>query len=82
VLLASGLKLLNASTATLVVVLLTVAVVGPVLWATVYRRARPDRVDTPPAQLMGAAVTGRFPRLRRRRAAERQPVEPTGSSKT
>ena len=38
-LLASGLKLLGASTTTLVVVLASVAVVGPVLWATVYRRA-------------------------------------------
>ena len=69
-------------TATLVVVLLAVAVVGPVLWATVYRRARPDRVDTSPAHLIGAAVTGRFPRLRRRPAAEKQPAEPTGSSKS
>ena len=79
VLLASGLKLLNASTTTLVVVLLVVAVVGPVLWATVYRTARPDRVGTPPSDLLGAAVTGRW--LRRRRAAEKRPVEPTGSSK-
>ncbi len=70
VLLASGLKLLDASTTTVVVVLLSVAVVGPVLWATVYRRARPDRGDTPPAHLMGAAVTGRFPRLRRNKAAK------------
>jgi uncharacterized membrane protein YfcA len=69
VLLASGLKLLGASTTTLVLVLGTVAVVGPVLWATVYRRARPDLGATPPVHLMGAAVTGRFPRLGRNKAA-------------
>jgi uncharacterized membrane protein YfcA len=80
VLLASGLKLLDASNTTLVVVLLSVAVVGPILWATVYRSARPDRVSTPPSDLLGAAVTGRW--LRRRRVAEKQPVEPTGSSKS
>jgi uncharacterized protein len=69
VLLASGLKLLDASTTTLVVVLLAVAVVGPILWATVYRRSRPDRIDTPPAHLVGAAVTGRFLRGARERRA-------------
>jgi uncharacterized membrane protein YfcA len=63
VLLASGLKLLEASTAVLVVVLVAVAVVGPVLWATVYRSARPDQVgrgDRGPKDLMLAAVTGRW----------------------
>jgi uncharacterized protein len=79
VLLASGLKLLEASTMTLVLVLLGVAVVGPVLWATVYRAARPDRTDTPPSDLLGAAVTGRW--LRRRRPAEKRPAQPTGSTK-
>ncbi len=61
VLLASGLKLLNASTSTLVLVLVTLAVVGPVLWATVYRRARPDRAARARVpDLIGAAVTGRW----------------------
>jgi hypothetical protein len=45
-----------------------VAVVGPVLWATVYRTARPDLTDTTARQLMGAAVTGRWLRRRARRA--------------
>jgi uncharacterized membrane protein YfcA len=73
VLLASGLKLLNASTLTLVLVLLAVAVVGPVLWATVYRSARPDRTDTPSSDLLGAAVTGRW--LRRRQVRHERPAE-------
>ena len=63
VLLASGLKLLEASTAVLVLVLLAVAVVGPVLWATVYRSARPDQVGRGgrgPKDLLLAAVTGRW----------------------
>jgi hypothetical protein len=37
---------------------------------TVYRRARPDLGATPPVHLMGAAVTGRFPRLGRGKAAK------------
>ncbi len=65
VLLASGLKLLDASVTVLLLVLLAVAVIGPILWATVYRKARPDRDDAG-TDLLGAAVTGRF--LRRRRA--------------
>jgi uncharacterized membrane protein YfcA len=69
VLLASGLKLLAASTMTLLLVLGAVAVLGPLLWATVYRSARPDRSDTPRTDLLGAAVTGSF---RRRRAARRE----------
>jgi uncharacterized membrane protein YfcA len=61
VLLASGLKLLEASTTVLVVVLLGVAVVGPVLWATVYRSARPDQAARRGAKdLLLAAVTGRW----------------------
>ena len=52
-------------------VLLAVAVVGPLLWATVYRKSRPDR-DDPSTDLLGAAVTGRFLRGRRRRAADRE----------
>ena len=66
VLTASGLKLLGASNQTLFLVLLAVAIVGPILWATIYRRARPDRIATPPSQLVGAAVTGRW--LRRKSA--------------
>jgi uncharacterized membrane protein YfcA len=63
VLLASGLKLLEASTTVLVIVLLAVAVVGPVLWATVYRSARPDLVasgDRGAKDLLLAAVSGRW----------------------
>jgi uncharacterized membrane protein YfcA len=60
VLLASGLKLLDAGTTTLVVVLLAVAVVGPVLWATVYRRTSPDRADRGVRDLLLAALTGRW----------------------
>ena len=62
VLLASGLKLLEASATVVVIVLLSVAVIGPILWATVYRKARPDIADTPSGDLLGAAVTGRFRR--------------------
>ena len=71
VLLASALKLLGASTTTLVVVLAVVAVVGPVLWATVYRAARPDLTGTTTRQWMGAAVTGRWLRRRDARRARR-----------
>ena len=61
VLLASGMKLLEASTAVVVAVLLSVAVVGPVLWATVYRAARPDQVSRRGAKdLLLAALTGRW----------------------
>ena len=60
VLLASGLKLLEADTAVLVAVLLAVAVIGPVLWATVYRSARPDQADRGAKDLLLAAVTGRW----------------------
>ena len=63
VLLASGLKLLEVPNWVLVAVLLAVAVVGPVLWATVYRSARPDQVGRGrrgPKDLLLAAVTGRW----------------------
>jgi uncharacterized protein len=63
VLLASGLKLLEASTTVVVVVLVAVAVVGPVLWATVYRSARPDQMargEHGAKDLLLAAVTGRW----------------------
>jgi uncharacterized protein len=68
VLLASALKLLDASNTTLVLFLAAVAVTGPLLWAAVYRSARrddPSLGSTP--RLVGAAVTGRW----RRRAAAR-----------
>jgi uncharacterized membrane protein YfcA len=71
VLLASGLKLLDAGTTTLVVVLLSVAVVGTALWATVYRRTAQTPVGHPPTELVGAAVTGRFLRRRRQRTDAR-----------
>lgn len=67
VLLASGLKLLDAGVGTVALVLVGVAVVGPVLWATVYRAAGPDHADDASAHhLLGAAVTGRWLRGRRR----------------
>ncbi len=57
VLLASGLKLLEASTLTLVLVLLAVAVVGPLLWMQVYRRSAPE--DRSTMDLWRHAVLGR-----------------------
>jgi len=60
VLLASGLKLLDASNVVLAVVLVALVVVGPLLWATVYRGARPDLADRPARDLLLAAVTGRW----------------------
>jgi uncharacterized protein len=60
VLLASGLKLLEANTTTMIGILLGVAVIGPFLWAGVYRRTRPDVGGAGPTQLLGAAVTGRW----------------------
>ena len=62
VLLASGLKLLEATTGVLVAVLGAVAVVGPLLWATVYRSARPDGTRHGIGPLFRAAVTGRLHR--------------------
>jgi uncharacterized membrane protein YfcA len=62
VLLASGLKLLDASNAVLVAVLIAVAVIGPLLWATVYRTARPTGTEHSVPRLFGAAVTGRLRR--------------------
>ena len=63
VLLASGLKLLDAGVGTVLLVLAAVAIVGPVLWATVYRRSRIDE-RVPARHLLGAAVTGRWLRGR------------------
>ena len=59
VLLASGLKLLEVGNVTLIVILAAVAVVGPILWAMVYRTSRPDRRPAV-RHLIGAAVTGRW----------------------
>lgn len=70
VLLASGLKLLDTGTGTLVAVMATVAVVGTVLWMTVYRATREDAAQTTARQLLRAAVTGR--RRRRKPAAVSQ----------
>ncbi len=72
VLLASGLKLLDASTGVLVAVLLVVATVGPLLWATVYRTARPTGTEHSVPRLFAAAVTGRF----RRRGRPIRPADP------
>lgn len=58
VLLASGLKLLDAGVLTVALVLLAVAVVGPVLWATVYRAASPDNRSV--TELLQGAVVGRW----------------------
>jgi uncharacterized membrane protein YfcA len=87
VLLASSLKLLNASNTVLVIVLATVAVIGPLLWAYVYRGARRGDPSLPSiSRLFGDAVTGRA--LRRRRvpalsdAIENEPTEPTGLEQT
>jgi uncharacterized membrane protein YfcA len=60
VLLASALKLLDASTTVLVLALVGLVVVGPVLWATVYRSSRPDLADRPVRAFLLAAVTGRW----------------------
>ena len=58
VLLASGLKLLDAGTTTLLVVLAAVAVVVPLLYVFVYRTARPD-LPKSALDLFGRALTGR-----------------------
>ncbi len=58
VLMASGLKLLGASTNLLVTVLVAAAVVVPLLYVFVYRRARPDR-DKSAVGLFTRALTGR-----------------------
>jgi uncharacterized membrane protein YfcA len=60
VLLASALKLLGASNTLLIVVLGIVAVVGPVLWASVYRRSRAGDPTLPSVgRLLADAATGR-----------------------
>ena len=83
VLLASGLKLLDAGTGTLVLVLGVVALVGPLLWVLVYRRARADRGSHRSGRyLLLAAATGRWLRSGGRnggRPDERTDDQPTGS---
>jgi uncharacterized protein len=80
VLLASALKLLDASNTMLVVVLAALAVLGPLLWATVYRAARADdpALASIP-RLFADAVTGRA--WRRPPAGAERPdrTEPTGA---
>jgi hypothetical protein len=86
VLLASALKLLDASNATLVIVLATVGVVGPLAWAIVYRRARAGDASLPSVpRLVADAATGRaWRRLQPRpKLPERiEPTEPTGREQT
>ncbi len=65
VLLASSLKLLDASATTMVLVLLAVAVVGTAVWISVYRVSKADGRETPLGQLLRAAATGRRHRGRR-----------------
>lgn len=67
VLLASGLKLLGANTGTFIAVLVAVAVIGPVLWVSVYRTARQGAPSVSRRHLFQAALTGRWGR----RQAER-----------
>jgi len=66
VLLASGLKLLDAGTTTLVIVLVGVALVVPLMYVYVYRTARPD-LSKSALGLFARALTGRRrpPSLRR-----------------
>ena len=63
VLLASGLKLLDAGTAALVLVLVAVAVVVPLVYIAIVRSVRPDRTDRT-ALLFAQALTGRRRRKR------------------
>lgn len=60
VLLASGLKLLDTGTRTLVTVLVAVAVAGPVLWAFVYSASRRDGRDRRVKDLLLGAATGQW----------------------
>jgi hypothetical protein len=58
VLLASGLKLLEADAVTIVLVLAAVAVLGPLLWATVYRKSSAEERSA--TELIQGAVVGRW----------------------
>jgi uncharacterized protein len=84
VLLASGLKLLDASNTVLLIVLAAVAVVGPLLWANVYRFARAGDPSLPSIQrLLADAATGRAWRRRPKLAPEpSESTEPTGLEQT
>jgi uncharacterized protein len=76
VLLASALKLLDASNTMLVIVLAAVGVVGPLIWASVYRRARAGDPSLPSVQrLVADAATGRA--WRRPTPPRLHPTEPT-----
>jgi uncharacterized membrane protein YfcA len=78
VLLASALKLLNASNTTLVVVLAAVGVLGPLVWAGVYRRARAGDASLPSvSRLVANAATGRAWRRPKSHLDRIEPTEPT-----
>jgi hypothetical protein len=90
VLLASALKLLDANNTVLLLVLAAVAVIGPLLWANVYRGVRRGDPTRPSiARLFGDAVTGRAGRRRPSPTPEMleqidatEPTEPTGLEQT
>jgi uncharacterized membrane protein YfcA len=80
VLLASALKLLDASNTLLVIVLATVGVLGPLLWAGVYRGVRAGDPSLPSIpRLFADAATGRS--WRRPHPAPERP-EPTELEQT
>jgi uncharacterized protein len=77
VLLASSLKLLNASNTLLVIVLAAVAIIGPLLWANVYRGARRGDPTLPSiSRLLGDAATGRARRGPRPAPGQAEATEP------
>ena len=83
VLLASALKLLDASNGTLVIVLAAVAVLGPLLWATVYRSARTGDPSLPSIQrLFADAATGRAWRRPHPASEQQESAEPTELEQT
>jgi uncharacterized membrane protein YfcA len=86
VLLASGLKLLDASNATLVIVLAGLGIAGPFLWARVYRGVRADDGSLPSiTRLLVDAATGRAWRrshIRPELSEAVEPTEPTGLEQT
>jgi len=83
VLLASALKLLGASNNVLLIVLGTVAVLGPLLWATVYRRARAGDPSLPSVtRLLVDGATGRAWRRKPSAAGPTEPTEPTELEQT
>jgi uncharacterized membrane protein YfcA len=81
VLLASALKLLDASNTTLLIVLAAVGILGPLLWASIYRSVRAGAPTLPSIpRLFADAATGRA--WRRPRAASVLPesIDPAESS--